>query len=270
MDRKDLAEIKARAGEVKELLQYGPSVQDLLENDVPKLVAEVERLMWQIAQAGKCPHGEFYEDRRCVPCFGDGTEEMLQCSECGVQSWHRGGKCLHHDETAPKPYEPMRRQLEELRSKVVAPGDEALPRAGKCPHGEFYEDRSCVPCFGDGTEEWLKCGECDTHSWHRGGKCLRHDKSAPKPYELLKRQLEEPRSKDRALEQEYAARVEAAQEQVKEIQASRELMRDALEYIKPRLGSMNLGESLAKIARALATVASERATDKDPPSDTAR
>lgn len=192
MDRKNLAEIKARADEVKELLQYGPSIQDLLENDVPKLVAEVERLMWQIAQAGKCPHGE------------------------------------------------------------------------------FYEDRSCVPCFGDGTEEWTKCGECDTHSWHRGGKCLRHDKSAPKPYELLKRQLEESRGKDRVLEQECAARVEAAEEQVKEIQASRELMRDALEYIKPRIGSMNLGESLAKIARALATAASGRATDKDPASDTAR
>lgn len=175
MNQKDLAEIKARADDMRALLEYGPSVQDLLEHDVPKLIAEVERLKEELAFAGKCPHGACYEDRSCVRCFGDGTEELLECSECGTQSWHRGGKCLLHDATAPKPYEIMKNELEELRSKA------------------------------------------------------------------------------RALEEQSSARIGPTQAQIKELQASRDLMREALEYIRPRIGSSNLGESLAKINRALST-----------------
>ncbi len=42
MDEEELHEIKARSDEVKRLLGHGSYVQNLIENDVPKLVAEVE------------------------------------------------------------------------------------------------------------------------------------------------------------------------------------------------------------------------------------
>ncbi len=42
MDEKELQEIKERAEQVKRLLGHGSYVQNLIENDVPKLVAEVE------------------------------------------------------------------------------------------------------------------------------------------------------------------------------------------------------------------------------------
>lgn len=270
MDHGELADIKSRADEIRALLEYVPFVQDLLEHDIPQLIAEVQRLEESLAVAGRCPHGEPYEERGCVSCFGDGSEEQRECAECGTETWHRGGKCLRHDETAPKPYELMKRELEDLRARILAPDSEEAPRGAKCLHGELYEERSCVPCFGDGTEAWKNCSECGGHSWHRGGKCLRHDKTAPKPYELMKRDLQELQSKIATLEQEWGARIEAAQEQVKEIESSREVMREALEYVKPRLGSMNLGESIAKIQRALATVAvREKPADRDRPDETA-
>ena len=28
-----------------------------------------------------------------------------------------------------------------------------LGQAGNCPHGGLYKDRTCVECFGDGTED---------------------------------------------------------------------------------------------------------------------
>jgi hypothetical protein len=42
MDEEELHEIKARSDEFKRLLGHGSYVQNLIENDVPKLVAEVE------------------------------------------------------------------------------------------------------------------------------------------------------------------------------------------------------------------------------------
>lgn len=173
MDQEDLGEIIARADEAKELLRYSSSMQLVIENDVPVLVAEVERLKDELVQAGRCPHGSSYEDRRCVHCFGDGTEEVQECGKCGTQSWHRGGKCLDHDKSAPKPYELMKSELEQLRSKV------------------------------------------------------------------------------QALQEECSANIRAAEEHLKESQASRAIMREALEYLRPRIGSTNVGESLAKIDRAL-------------------
>lgn len=173
MDQEDLGEIIARADEAKELLRYSSSMQLVIENDVPVLVAEVERLKDELVQAGRCPHGSSYEDRRCVHCFGDGTEEVQECGKCGTQSWHRGGKCLDHDKSAPKPHELMKSELEQLRSKV------------------------------------------------------------------------------QALQEECSAHIRAAEEHLKESQASRAIMREALEYIRPRIGSTNVGESLAKIDRAL-------------------
>ncbi len=42
MDEKELHEIKERAEQVKRLLGHGSYVQNLIENDVPKLVAELK------------------------------------------------------------------------------------------------------------------------------------------------------------------------------------------------------------------------------------
>ncbi len=42
MDEKELQEIKARSEEVKRVLGHGSYVQNLIENDVPKLVAELK------------------------------------------------------------------------------------------------------------------------------------------------------------------------------------------------------------------------------------
>jgi hypothetical protein len=173
MDQEDLGEIIARADEARELLRYSSSMKLLIENDIPVLVAEIERLKDELIQAGKCPHGSAYEDRRCVHCFGDGTEEVQECGTCGTQSWHRAGKCLDHD------------------------------------------------------------------------------KSAPKPFELMKSELEKLRSKAQEVQEEWSAQITTAEEHLRESQASRAIMREALEYIRPRIGSTNVGESLAKIDRAL-------------------
>ncbi len=44
MDKKELQGIKERAEQVKRLLGHGSYVQNMIENDVPRLVAEVEKL----------------------------------------------------------------------------------------------------------------------------------------------------------------------------------------------------------------------------------
>ena len=44
MDEKELQVIKERAEQVKRLLRHGSYVQNMIENDVPRLVAEVEEL----------------------------------------------------------------------------------------------------------------------------------------------------------------------------------------------------------------------------------
>lgn len=173
MEHEELAAIKARVLEVQKMFGGGSLMQQLIANDLPKLVARVERLEDELARAGKCSHGFLYENRSCVRCFGDGTEEIRECKHCKAQSWHRGGKCLDHDETAPKPYELMNNELRQLRSRV------------------------------------------------------------------------------QALEEECAARTRDADERVRKVQASGATMREALEYIRGRIGSSNLGESLAKIDRAL-------------------
>lgn len=191
MDEEELEEIKARAEEVQRLLEQGSHTLQLVVNDVSKLVTEVERLVGEV---------ERLEDE--------------------------------------------------------------LSEAGKCPHGSFYEGRSCVYCFGDGTEEIRECSECRTQVWHRGGKCLRHDTSAPKPYELLKTELQQLRSKIEAVEKECSARVAVAEEGLKVIEASSAVMRDALEYVRARIGSGNIGESIAKIDRALSFPARNKISEQ--------
>ncbi len=173
MDDQELEEIKRRCAEVRKALGPGSHTQWLIETDFPTLLAGIQRLKDELARAGMCPHGSFYKDQKCVDCFGDGTEEVQECSECGTQTWHRGDKCLRHDMSAPKPYETLKTELEELRSKM------------------------------------------------------------------------------KTIQEECSARVAAAEERVVAIQASSAAMREALEYIRPRLGSVNIGESLVKIDRAL-------------------
>ncbi len=287
MESRELQEIKARAEQVKKLLGHGSDTLHLIEDDLPRLVAEVERLRTELEQAGKCPHGGFYKDRTCVECFGDGTEAMRECSACGSKTWHRGGKCLYHDASAPKPYEPLKGELKQLQGEIqtvrrqsstrVAQAEERvkeieaeaeqlreeLERSGLCPHERPYEDRTCVECFGDGTEAMRECSACGTKTWHRGGKCLRHDASAPKPYEPLKEELKKLQGEIQTVQEQSSTRVAQAEERVKEIEAACVAMREALEYVKGRIGSMNIGESLIKIDRALSSSTGDRAMEDE-------
>lgn len=125
MDDNELQEINARSREIKRLLGDSVYAQTLIEKDVPKLVAEVEKLKAKVEEqrieleyAGKCVHGIYYKDRGCISCFGDGTEHKQECSECGHQTWHRGGRCLSHDMNVTKPYELSKAEQEHLRSNV--------------------------------------------------------------------------------------------------------------------------------------------------------
>jgi len=182
MDEKELLEIKDRAEEVKKLLGHGSDMQTLIENDVPKLVADVEE---------------------------------------------------------------QRVELEELKIE--------LENAGVCPHGVFYEDRRCVSCFGDGTEEKMECSKCGAGTWHRGGKCLSHDLTAPKPYQLMKDELEQLRTQMQIVKKEGSTRIAEAEERLKGIESSCAVMRDVLEYVRGRIGTFNIGESLHKIDVALSS-----------------
>ena len=180
MESKELQQIKARAEQVKRLLGNGSDTLHLIEDDLPRLMAEVERLRTELESAGQCPHGGFYSDRSCVECFGDGTEEMLECSECGTRTWHRGGKCLRHDASAPKPYEHLKTDLKQLQGEI-----------------QTVQERS-------------------------------------------------------------STRVAQAEEHVKEIEATCIAMREALEYVKGRIGTFNIGESLIKIDQALSPPAGDQ------------
>ena len=179
MESRELQQIKTRAEQLKKLLGKGPDTLHLIEDDLPKLVAEVERLRTALEQAGKCPHGGLYKDRTCVECFGDGSEETRECSECGAKTWHRGGKCLRHDGSAPMPYELLRAELKQLRG--------------------------------------------DIHT----------------------------------VQEQSSSQLAQAEERVKEVEAICDAMREALEYVKGRIGSTNIGESLIKINRALSSAADE-------------
>jgi hypothetical protein len=194
MNEKELQEIKERAEEVKKQLGHGSYMQNLIENDVPKLVADVAEL---------------------------------------------------------------RVEVEELKIE--------LENAGVCPHGVFYEDRRCVSCFGDGTEEKMECSKCGTGTWHRGGQCLSHDLAAPKPYQLMKDELEQLRTQMQIVKKEGSTRIAEAEGRLKGIESSCAVMRDVLEYVRGRIGTFNIGESLHKIDLALssnsATLSSETSRD---------
>ena len=54
-----------------------------------------------------------------------------------------------------------------------------------------------------------------------------------------------------SLKEEFSARITGVEERLKGIEASRAAMREVLEYVRGRLGSLNIGESLSKIDLAL-------------------
>jgi hypothetical protein len=172
MEGKELQQIKARAEEVKGILEHGSR---LIEDDLPKLLAEIEQLKIDLNEARMCPHGEVYKDQSCITCFGDGTEESRNCSECGIQTWHRGGKCLAHDASAPKPYELLKVELQELRSQM------------------------------------------------------------------------------QVVQEGCSARVAEAEERLGGIAAACNLMRESLEYVRGRIGTTYVGESLERIDKALSS-----------------
>ena len=175
MDERELQEIKTRAGEVKKLLGDGSYTHHLLGSDVPRLVAEIEQLMSDLTKAGVCPHGILYKEETCIDCFGDGTEQRQDCSECGLQTWHRGGKCLGHDASAPKPYELLNAEVQQLRSKL------------------------------------------------------------------------------QTVQESCSARVAEAGERLTGIEAACAMMKESLEYVRGRIGSTYVGDSLIKIDKALSS-----------------
>jgi hypothetical protein len=175
MEDKNLQEITARAEEVKKIFGQGSAALNLIQNDVPKIVAEIERLK------------------------------------------------------------------------------AALKEASTCPHGSLYKEQTCITCLGDGTEEKLRCGACAGLTWHRGGKCLAHDKSAPKPYAILKEELQELRGQLQVVQEGCSARVAEAEERLGGIAAACNVMRESLEYVRGRIGTTFVGESLEKIDKALSS-----------------
>src|SRR3990167_10580374 len=280
-------ELKKLQGEIQTVQEQSSTRVAQAEERVREIEAEAEQLREELERSGLCPHERPYEDRTCVEGFGDGTEAMRECGACGSKTWHRGGKCLRHDASVPKPYEPLKEELKKLQGEIqtvqeqsstrVAQAEERvreieaeaeqlreeLERSGLCPHERPYEDRTCVECFGDGTEEMRECGACGIKTWHRGGKCLRHDASVPKPYEPLKEELKQLQGEIQTVQEQSSTRVTQAEERVKEIEAACVAMREALEYVKGRIGSMNIGESLIKIDRALSSSTGDRAMEDE-------
>jgi len=145
-------------------------------------------------------------------------------------------------------------EVEKLKAKVEEQRIE-LEYAGKCVHGNFYRDRDCISCFGDGTEQRQECSECGHQTWHRGGKCLSHDMNVTKPYELSKTEQEHLRGNIKYLKEELAARFVEAEERLRGVEASRAIMQEVLEHMWERLISFNINESLHKIDSALSTLA---------------
>ncbi len=184
MDNNELKEIKTRSREIKRLLGDSVYAQTLIENDIPKLIDEVEKL---------------------------------------------------------------KAKVEEQRIE--------LEYAGKCVHGNFYRDRDCISCFGDGTEQKQECSECGNQTWHRGGKCLSHDMNVTKPYELSKAEQDHLRGNVKYLKEELSARIREAEERLRGVEASRAIMQEVLEHMWERLISFNIKESLHKIDSALSTLA---------------
>ena len=54
-----------------------------------------------------------------------------------------------------------------------------------------------------------------------------------------------------SLKEEFSARITGVEERLKGIETSRAEMREVLEYVRGRLASLNIGESLSKIDLAL-------------------
>ncbi len=69
--------------------------------------------------------------------------------------------------------------------------------------------------------------------------------------EEFKAKQEHWQSSIQSLKEEFSARITGVEERLKGIKASRAAMREVLEYVRGRLVSLNIGESLSKIDLAL-------------------
>ena len=67
----------------------------------------------------------------------------------------------------------------------------------------------------------------------------------------FKAKQEHWQSNIQSLKEEFLARITGVEERFKGIEASRAAMREVLEYVRGKLGSLNIGESLSKIDLAL-------------------
>ena len=69
--------------------------------------------------------------------------------------------------------------------------------------------------------------------------------------EEFKAKQEHWQSNIQSLKEEFSARITGVEERLKGIETSRAAMREVLEYVRGKLGSLNIGESLSKIDLAL-------------------
>ncbi len=67
----------------------------------------------------------------------------------------------------------------------------------------------------------------------------------------FKAKQEHWQSNIQSLKEEFSARITGVEERLKGIETSRAAMREVLEYVRGKLGSLNIGESLSKIDLAL-------------------
>ena len=42
----------------------------------------------ELQYAWTCQHGNDYRDHSCLECWGDGSETISRCKECGADTWH--------------------------------------------------------------------------------------------------------------------------------------------------------------------------------------
>ena len=84
------------------------------------------------------------------------------------------------------------------------------------------------------------------------------EKDVPKLFaevEKLRAEQELLRRNIQILKDEFSTRITKGDERVRGIEASRAAIREVLEYVRGRLGSLNIGESLHKIDLPLSTSA---------------
>jgi myosin heavy subunit len=284
MEITELQQIKARAEQVKKLLGDGSDTLRLIEEDLPKLTAEVERLRRELEE-GRCPHGGFYKERTCVECFGDGTEEMQQCKPCKSKTWHRGGKCVRHDASAPKPYDQLRTQLKQLQGEIQTTQErfsaqlaETEQRAKKFeseagelrqelkPHeevkGRVKQLEAEIETVQEQSSSRVEAAEGRAKKFENEIEKLRKETA---PQEQLKIQLQQLQDEMKTVQQRASVRAEEAEGRAKKFEAEARQLREELKPVERLKGEIKqLQEAVEKVQeRSSARVAKAEARAKE-------